>query len=306
MSTAPSLFTGPTKSNDHRTYTMIATHEWFEKHRAWIDAAWARCAPFLDPGFAHRFRLEFHQRAWELRLAWTLLELGFRLARREQHGEGPDFEIPADSTSPRTWIEAVTASHGQGADRVLEPPTDGVYSSDKTGVMLRYAKAIQSKWADLRRYRERGIVKDADAYVIALNPGSMVRATLELREGPFLETPWIVRVLYGIGETFIRMPIGAESNEYEHGVHRQPTIAQRSGRLVDSRIFCDPRSSAITGILFGQEDVLGRPSEPGGDFIFVHNAQAAIRLPRGWLHGGVEYEPRDGELHFADHRSAAV
>jgi hypothetical protein len=302
MTSTPSLFTGGVRSNDDETYALVASDDWFEGDRAWLDEAWMRCAPFLDPNFASRFRVEFHQRAWELRLAWTLLELGLPLVQRMAQGEGPDFEIAASSTHPRTWIEAATVSHGDGVDRVLEPPSRGIYKSDPKAVMLRYARAFQGKWADLRRYCVKGIVGNTDAYVIAINPGSMVRATREQCDGPFMDTPWIVRVLYGIGESFVRIPIGVECHEPEHGIHHQPFIARRSGRPVDSQFFCDPASSRISAVLFGRRDVFNRPSRPGDDFLLVHNDQAAARLPSGWLCGGVEYEPRDGQLCFMDHR----
>lgn len=305
MASVPSLFIGDTRPGDHRHFVTIATRDRFEEDRAWLDAAWERCAPFLDPSFARRFRKEFPQRAWELRLAWTMLELGLPLVQREGQDEGPDFQVAAEETHPRTWIEAVTVSHGDGVDRVIEPPTSGGYSPNPRAVMLRYVKAIQGKAGDLRSYRRKGIVSGGDAYVIAINPGEMVRATREFRTESFSETPWIVRVLYGIGESYISIPIGGVpgEHEYEHGVHHQPVITKHSGYSFDSQMFCNPESSAISGVLFGREDVVNRPSEPGRDFIFVHNAEAATRLPSGWLRGGVEYEPCDGVLHYADHRS---
>lgn len=106
-----------------------------DRARAFVRDAWARCSAYLDRDFARRFALEFHQRMWELRLCSTLLDLGWPLDSTCR-GAGPDFLVPM-CEGPRAWIEATATLHGDGRERVIEPPrhTGAILHDDEPGVI---------------------------------------------------------------------------------------------------------------------------------------------------------------------------
>lgn len=306
------LFAQDRRANEHSSYAALADSDWdlLIVHRDRIDAMWRQCEPYMDEGFVADFPIHYPERCWELRVAFMLLKLGMPLVPRGAQG-GPDFQIAPHHDQPRTWVEAVTVTHGGGADAVIEPPHEGSYRPNDRRVMLRYTSAIAAKVQQRADWKRGGVVDDGDAFIIAVNPGVLVRAALEHRTRRWCETPWIVRVLYGIGGPYVAIPIGG----WEHrrfGVHAQPVLSKASGVTVGSQFFCEPESAPISAVLFGREDILNAPelhgSEVGRDCMLVHNACASVPLTCGWLGRGEEWSLREDPrarlwfLHRADHR----
>lgn len=275
-----------------------------DRARAFVRDAWARCSAYLDRDFARRFALEFHQRIWELRLCSTLLDLGWPLDSTCR-GAGPDFLVPM-CEGPRAWIEATATLHGDGRERVIEPPrhTGAILHDDERGVMLRYANALSSKRAHLQRAIDKGRVAAGDAVVIAVDGSPICRAAWEVPGEP----PMIVRTLYALGEPFVRISL-EDRERREYGRHVMPAIVKREGVEVPTRFFLEAESRAISAVLFTRDDlwncpqVHGRPS--GNDLVLVHNVHATVPLPRGWLGRGREFFAIGNELHVDDHRPRA-
>lgn len=309
-----SLFRGPVRPGDHEDFGRIAAAEWEElvALRDGVDAMWQRCRKYLDRGFAPRFRSQYYPRSWELRTASLLLEIGAPLVPAK--GEGPDFLITPHDGRPRTWIECVTPTHGSGPDAVIEPPLEGAYRPDERAVMLRYTSVVRDKALRFAEWRAKGIVSDDDACIIAVNPGEIMRAAFEFRTSSWCEPPWILRTLYGIGDSYVTVPIrepGKPRQPHRSGIHPQPYLIKNRGEdervQIGSRFFLEDGSAPISAVIFSREDILNAPEvrgDPAGrDFLLVHNLRAAVPLAHGWLGRGEEWWPHDGELHRTNYRA---
>ncbi|MBK7584469.1 MAG: hypothetical protein IPI67_30225 [Myxococcales bacterium] len=67
------------------------------------------------------------------------------------------------------------------------------------------------------------------------------------------------------------------SGAVETGFLNRPTVAKKSGAVVGARLFCEPQSSGVSGVLFSDIGIWNAPREIGTDLIFVHNPMAAAR-----------------------------
>jgi hypothetical protein len=75
----------------HASYTKLRDGDepYFSEQRDYLDGLWHRTRLHLDTDFKSRFALETDQRFWELRLAGTLLDLGYELDKAKKGR--PDF-----------------------------------------------------------------------------------------------------------------------------------------------------------------------------------------------------------------------
>jgi len=118
--------------------------------RQFVERLWAQCAPYLDSDLPVAARHDFQQRFWELYLAHALLENGVALTQRNQRRvrrKGPDL-LASDGV---TWIEAVLASPGTGADAVQEPEPGKAGWVPTDAIKLRLLNAIDAKLCQYKK-----------------------------------------------------------------------------------------------------------------------------------------------------------
>ncbi|MBK7582070.1 MAG: hypothetical protein IPI67_17920 [Myxococcales bacterium] len=84
------------------------------------------------------------------------------------------------------------------------------------------------------------------------------------------------------------------SGAVETGFLNRPTVAKKSGAVVGARLFCEPQSSGVSGVLFSDIGIWNAPREIGTDLIFVHNPMAAVPLPVGVFGFATEYHVGPG------------
>jgi type I restriction enzyme S subunit len=261
--------------------------------RQFVERLWAQCAPYLDSDLPVAARHDFQQRFWELYLTHVLLENGVALIARNQwrvRRKGPDL-LASDGG---TWIEAVLASPGTGADAVQEPEPGKAGWVPTDAIKLRLLNAIDAKLCQYKKYQRDGIVRAGDRYVIAVGTAAIYLARL----GQTI--PYIVCAVLPFGPEQVHidresLEIVGESFAY------QPTIAKQSGTEVPTTLFQDAQSAPISALLYAWTDEGNRAAVPGHEFVTIHNPLAANPLPRGFFPFGREYWFED-QLYWVDHR----
>lgn len=119
---------------------------------------WKQYHTFADSNFPIEFAKNLNERFWELYLGVYLLEKGFELLPKKS-SEGPDFQFIIDEN--RFWVEATTASEGEGSDSVPElQEQDRFEPIPEEKIILRFTNALSEKQKKFKRYLEKGLITD--------------------------------------------------------------------------------------------------------------------------------------------------
>jgi hypothetical protein len=117
------------------------------------------------------------------------------------------------------------------------------------------------------------------------------------------DLPLGVKVAFGVGPFVLTVPIESGPSQGEFAA--RPTVAKRSGALVDARFFCTPALASVSALLYTTRDIFNAPSIAGSDVVIVHNPYASVPIRRGSLRfPKVEYfATADGLLAQAQQRA---
>lgn len=235
---------------------------------------------YLDPDIVKELPGQFHQRFWEIYLAASLLEAGLSL-QHSNGRDGPDICIQVDGES-KVWVEAVTASPGQGSDAVQEAEFGTVRSVPDDQIKLRLLNAFAEKSRKYERYRGRNWVGLNEPYIIAINAAQVPSARREL------QIPRIVRSLLPFGFQVLhlnRENLELTDTSYEY----QGEVVKISGTEVETTSFLNPKYSGISAVIYSCADVSNYPIEISNALLLFHNPLAVNPLPIGFLKKGHEY-----------------
>lgn len=250
--------------------------------KIFIEELWEKTHNYLDSDILQELRVHFHQRFWEIYLAGSLLESGLNLQHSSSR-DGPDLCIRADDGS-KIWIEAVTATAGQGNNAVqrVEIGTGAVTSVPDEQIKLRLLNAFDEKNRKYNRYRERNWVNSEEPYIIAINAAQVPSATHER------EIPRIVRSLLPFG--FQVLHVSTETGEINGSSHNyQGEVTTATGAGVETTSFLNPEYAGISAVIYSCADVFNHPTEIGKELLLFHNPLATSPLPLGFLRKGCEY-----------------
>ena len=202
---------------------------------------WRTYAPYADEHFLSEFPLQFHQRWFEMWLTVFLLRGGHNV---ECPKPGPDIRIELDGQA--VWIEAVCAAAGKegNPDSVPKPVHGQVSETPMNAYALRVTNALHGKAEAFERYITKGIVRENDLAVIAIN-------VHEVGLGPYLRDVMKL-ALYGQGNMVIRFD--RFTKEFVDTRHETVnSISKISNRApVGTQPFLDssrPRISAAWGFM---------------------------------------------------------
>lgn len=238
---------------------------------------WAQFEPLADDHFTQEFARNFHSRFWEMDLTTALMNIGLDIACPKP---GPDICI--SNSGNRIWVEAITPTRGDGADRIPDEPEEGVYQVPGDQIALRLTAAIDSKNRVHLEYLENGICLQEEPYVIAIN------GCLLFGYGLDLDPPRIATVLFSIGNQYVS--ICRESGEVAgRGYQCNPNVAKVSGAEIPTDIFLNEAYSNISGVIFSGASVGNRPEHVGQEYVFVHNPYASNPVVEGLVPLGREY-----------------
>ncbi|MFA6954695.1 MAG: hypothetical protein WC538_02345 [Thermoanaerobaculia bacterium] len=257
---------------------------------SYVSELWGSAEPYLDDGRPEAAANDFHSVFWEMYLVAALLDRGLPVTKRElrrRRNGGPDIQIG----DVDAWVEAVTAGEGSGDDAVPPLRTDGSFAfAPDIEILLRITNAIDAKWKKYNAYRESGLVKSGEPFIIAINGARLPCA----RQGPG-GAPRIVRAVFGIGPLVVLLDPETGQCVGEQFVP-MPSVIKSSGAEVETGYFCDSQYSGISAVMWGTVDAWNRPDTFGRDIFLVHNPLAAVPLSRGWFREGVEFWAEDGKV----------
>lgn len=257
-----------------------------KRERDVLEGLWARYEPYADSNFKTAIASDFQSRFWEMYLAVTLLDLGFRLRPRRELGQkGPDICISSAKTN--IWIEAIACGASPSDSAELENGFDenGFESIDES-VILRYTSAIDEKFKKYGEYLNKGIVSNSEPFLIAVN-GSRVPFSLPDNNPPDM-IPNIIKAVMPFGDYVI--VVDRDSNQIvKDGYSYRSEIIKLSGNTVPTNIFLSQKYLGISGILFSNIDISDLPEKYGEDLLFFRNPTAVNPLPTDWLKRGMEY-----------------
>jgi hypothetical protein len=271
-----------------KAYCNLRDAEWCVAWKAFSESLWKRYAPYADRHFLEEIRIQFHPRFWEMYLAVTFLEHGYKLHRHKD--AGPEFGIDIDEK--RYWFDAIAPTAGAGADAVPDE-----FQKNRAGtvpqeqIILRYTSALATKREKWQKDLKSGRVSESDGYIVAINDRSIPWAWMGA------EMPYIVKALYGLGNievVFDRSTLKIIESRHQH----RPTIAKVRGTAISSQPFAARESPEVSAVLYGFVNAANYPLQLGENFMILHNDEPNVPLPRGALRFGREYWIEGDSLHM--------
>jgi hypothetical protein len=276
----------------HASYTKLRDGDepYFSEQRDYLDGLWHRTRLHLDTDFKSRFALETDQRFWELRLAGTLLDLGYELDKAKKGR--PDFgtHLP---TGQRLWIEATAPTRGdtQNADRPAGlMPKGGARLVPHEQLLMRYTQCIHCKYLKFLRYQRKGIVTDEDRCVIAVSSAGLWPHTKRIG------FPRILSAVLGIDEQFIGNLQKPDDSWVE--IRHLGIIRRAGGAPIETTPFLCRKYELISGLIHDSARPTGWGQQGSDLFMSMNNPLARAELPRGFFGLGREYwATPDGEMY---------
>ncbi|MCB9994697.1 MAG: hypothetical protein H6873_13725 [Hyphomicrobiaceae bacterium] len=232
----------------------------------------------------------FWQQMSEVLFAVQLRTAGFSIARENS---GPDFLVEYEGK--RIWIEVI-CPEPKGVPRDwLELRIGEVTSFPHEQILLRYTAAIKEKAERLigspdrneAGYIAKGIVREGDYYVIAVNGRLLRRGRMSQLEG-ISGHPFVVEATLGVGP--YEMTFDHSSDQAKtmgNGARHYVLNSNRSS--VPTNVFLDERYSAVSGVWGADNDVklligLNPPT------VFVPNPLALNEFANGWRLAEMSYD----------------
>lgn len=200
---------------------------------------------------------------------------------------GPDFLVKAHGL--RIWIEATAPGPGEGNDAVPELQFGVAQQVPEKEILLRLRSAISNKLSAWKEWLKQDIVKDHDAFVIAIN-GRRMRPGIGDSEPPY-----IAKAVFPIGPLVVvwdKNTDGIVDSYYDTRV----TLNKKSGAEVRTDIFLTKEYREVSAVIYCFADMVNRPANEGDEFRLVHNPMASRPIPKGFLARGREYWIEDSEL----------
>jgi len=257
---------------------------WMIEAKEFCEQLWRKFQPYADKHFLAEIQRDFRSRFWEMYLACSLMEMGAKISCPKT---GPDIKI--DTIIGTIWIEAIAPGAGapNSQDRVMSYKDLQDHSVPEKPIILRYANAIYEKYRiKYFKYLNKGIVKEGDSYVIALN-GSKIPSS-----GTDFNPPRIVRSVLPIG--FPKVTFDKKSGSItKHTYDYRDRISKNSGSDVYTGIFFDDFYNNLSAILFSNVNPVNRSKLYGQDYILVHNPRAKNPLQGGIIKKGAEYRVKE-------------
>jgi len=275
--------------------TRDGTDEHNASGREFIEALWQDYGMFLDRDALKRAGQSMPTVFWELYLANALKCSGVSLRqqrdRTKKNQKGPDLF----AANPDVWIEAVMPGPGTGPDAVPYPPRIGGYDVPVDTFILRLRSSFEDKARKMTGYIDGRLIQPGQATVIAIS-GALLPSAIGEGPGP-VPVPRVVQAFVGVGN--LVLDVDPKTREtVSRSVAHHDEIRKTSGGPVATDPFIGHAYSHISAVAYSASDWATDPERPGTEFVLIHNDNATVRLPRGWLSAGVEYWRENSELRW--------
>jgi hypothetical protein len=256
--------------------------------KRFTEELWSQFQSYADADFVTAMPTAFHARFWEMYLTCALLDeaskRGYVLTCPKP---GPDILLTHGNR--RIWFEAIIATNGKAGkpDALTEPANlegmkvaAGTVPSDR--IILRYTAAIAEKQRKYAEYHKKGIVREGDSCVIAVNGRDMAYAWADG------EIPRILKAIYPMGPWGIALdPKTLEVVDQKH--QYRPQIMRTAGAPVSTTLFVEQENSGISAILSSNAYAWMTRRPLGVDFLLAYNPNAASPIPRGLVRAAREW-----------------
>ena len=253
--------------------------------KSFTEALWQKSAPYLDPDKRRKAKDQFLQNFWEMYLTCTLLEQGFEPKR--VGGEGPEYYVEVNNR--RVWIEAMAPEAGTHDDRVPEITYGEACPVPTEQILLRFTSALDTKNRQYKRALEKGIVKQDEPIILAINSRAIPHA-------PYgAELPYFLKAFLPIGN--LQTPINPESMEcIEASYQYKDNILKANGSPVHTNSFLNLDFAHFTAVIHSGVDCVNHPASLGADFSVLHNPKSTFQLPEQLFSWCRQFSFKDWQL----------
>lgn len=267
------------------------------KAKAFVEFLWQIYCPLADDNFRTDARNHFLQRFWEMYLACTLMERGFKLHPPAEKSKGPEFYFIHDGR--KVWVAAVAPGPGIGTDMVPPIVRGECFTVPIEKIILRFTSALRDKYLKINNDIGKGIIGREDSIVLALNSRG-------IPHGPFgADLPHFLKAFLPIGN--LTLELNPRTRQITDSYHTErPAITKKSGAEVPTKAFLDSAFSHFAGVFHSTVDWVNRPPNLGEDFDFLHNPSAVTSFPQDLLSWWTQYEYIDDHFGARLRRSSPL
>lgn len=277
-------------------YVFTRDDELGATSKEFVEDLWKRYRPYADENCRSDACGQFLQRFWEMYLAVTMLEKGFKLTKHA--GDGPEFYTHIDCR--RTWFEAIAPTGGAGVDCVPKLAPDEPRAVPIKQILLRFTNALDEKKKKYCKAVKDGVIGPKDAYVLAINSRGV-----HPDPGSATEVPYFIQAFLGIGGPAVAIGPSTRQVLWQGHQHRDDVV-KISGAQVSTHALLDGDGAFCSAIIGSAVNCANYPKEMGADFSVLLNGLADNSLGISAFPWWPKYWRRDQQLYRAEPRVAGA
>lgn len=231
-----------------------------------------------DKNFQSKAPKAFHQHFWEMYLGSTLRTKGMELKRIG--GEGLEYYIKMED-GRRLWVEAVAPTAGSGQNSV--PPfasgqhlTEQLAEVPVKAILLRFTSVFRSKLDAYHKAVKKGIVKQGEQFVLAINARAIPDWPLHT------DLPLFLKALLPIGPQVFHISADATTTDQPTHLKRE-RIHTGAGAPVSTMGLLENDAIPLAAVLHSEVNALNHPAQLGDDFDALLNPRATPSLPADYF-----------------------
>lgn len=257
-------------------YRNVRDNPDFAEDRAFVESLWTRYPSYLrDRTCRSNARNDFLARFWEMYLAVTLRERGFKLERFGN--EGPEFYFMHNNR--KVWIEAVAPGPGNTEDQVPDyfsrevTKIGGVeleimVPTPVEKIILRFTGVLFGKDGKKDKYFkavEKGIIAQNDLYILAINSRGIPYAA---HRHP-TDIPYFVQAFLRFGNMVWLW--NTKTGEIDKTFYqKRENVIKAKGAPVSTSAGLDTAFAFVSAVLHSAVNCVNHPAILGEDFSILH------------------------------------
>lgn len=261
MKRRKNLFAASIKSSCPAYQNVLnGANEHYRTAKAHCENLWNDFWEYADEQFVDEFRVNFHQRWFEMYLTVSFIRARLTV---ESKNSGPDVFVTIGER--RVWVEAVCATEGQEGKPDSVPPLefDKAREAPTAQCVMRIRNALEKKARKFENYLEEGIVDQGDILVVAISVGQILMLCPDLSE-------YMKRSLYGVGDMVLTLNRSTREVVDSKRQHVEK-VKKASGAEIGVQPFVDGSMQHVSAVLTSCANALSPLPTLGGDFVLYPN-----------------------------------
>jgi len=230
--------------------------------KKWFDDIWNVFYPYANEDFVKQYKLDFHQRTWEMYLGYILLKNKYSI---EVTKKGPDFNV-----NNLHYIECIACNNARFNNKpdFVPPIINGLVNNyPKNEILLRIASAFYTKYCKYKKYLNQNTIENNKPCIIAINSGKFGRLTDDF-------PPLIIQMLFGIGDLCLNFERTGSSSKIKNVEFIEKKNVFKGNILIEMNYFCNNSYKEISAVIFSRNNVLNNINSVGSDCVMVRNPYA--------------------------------